>query len=269
MKKIVFAGLVFFAAFGSANASSGTFGFSFGLESLSSGNNYGDIGNNFYDSLGGSWTPNNFFADSSGGNLGIPDAGIFYERTAMFGLSENSVFGIKLGYTLYEENSFDYPANQYTFTGMNTVSLHGKSEAYAIPLSVYYAYAVGSRWRFSGGAGLSFLTSKFSSYTDNLTFGGSDALASNQTDTIVIPTINAGIEFLLSSVFGIYADLGYNIGGKVSAPTGYGNAERDFSGASFKIGINVRIPSGSGSSGISAPGSPGVPEQDGPPYYII
>ncbi|MCL1972328.1 MAG: hypothetical protein FWG57_04990 [Endomicrobia bacterium] len=255
MKKVISICLYLFFAFTYAQATFlEGFGFSLRTGVIKGSDNYGSVMNSFDDY----WSNNGYYEsgyDKSGGGNQQDGIDVFYEKAGLFGLGQKHMLGTQIGYTKYQDNHFSYTMQNfdvYSFPWpivMRYENIYAKSEAYSIPVSVYYTYLAGRKWKFSAGTGLTFLTNKFEGYiknTEHDTISGTtveNVIQGNpKTDSIVIPTINCGIEFLIVKYAGLYMDFGWNLSGKTSAPTQYGDVERDLSGFSFKAGLRAYLP---------------------------
>ena len=264
MKKIIFTVLVLCVAFTCAQAS---FLEGFGVAARGGGVlmsiNTDTIQKDFEQSYPKGWTPGSSETGQDGsGNYGFD---VFYEKAGMFGLGSKNMFGVKIGYTKHSDVNFFCSMRSYDInspspfpTTYDEDSIHIQTEAYSIPINIYYTYVANRKWKFSGGVGIAFLTNKISGYRQTTTYsqklvydpqwGGnvyeyfpvSDTVygKGSKTDTAIMPTVNVGAEYMLFTFAGLYTDFGYNFNGK----TEFNGLEQDFSGFSFTIGLKIHLP---------------------------
>ncbi|MCL2144536.1 MAG: hypothetical protein FWH43_03470 [Endomicrobia bacterium] len=248
MKKIIFAvlGLFFTFTYVQASVLEG-FGISAGVGILAASDNYGDVMSKYKKSSG-------WYGGSSTDNSGsTPQYGfeVFYERKGLFNLKQNHMFGVKAGYMMYNDSDFMQEVREHDYSlpippEIRSESIYLTSEAYSIPIGVYYTYLAGTKWKFSLGAGIVFLSNKFTGGTTVKvwdTSKGEHTSVHNmpsdpKTTSLVMPAINIGFEFLIWKYIGLYTDYGMNFNGKTTV----GDIERDYSGFNFKFGVKIYVP---------------------------
>lgn len=180
-------------------------------------------------------------ADKANSNYGFD---IFYEAKGLFGLSEKSILGIKIGYLNYSDNSFDVLVRESFDIGATWDMEASKltSEAFAIPINVYYAYQANKSWKFLGGFGVSVISNKFTGYYKNSTYTTATQSSvvnfentNSKNVTAIAPNINAGIELSIIKYVGLFIDLGYQFSAKLED----GSVYRDLTGLTFNAGVKI------------------------------
>jgi hypothetical protein len=186
--------------------------------------------------------PNKDLDDSNFSNVGIE---VFSESP----LGAKGVIGLRGGYVYYNKdtinNDFYYKEdNSYHSLLINEI----RSEAYSIPVMVYYKYNATKLFSFSAGAGFSLLVNKWTERYNQTTYwrpnGEEEIPANDNTYTKInnktLILINFGAEARLTQRFALILDLGYQGNGKTTYETvSFGTITRDFSGVFINIGAKI------------------------------
>lgn len=159
-------------------------------------------------------------------------ADIFFEKAGLFGLKNESIFGIKAGYIQYskEKVSFDDGFERVSFT----------SKAYGIPVIVYYKHVLNEQWRLSGGLGVNFIANKWE--------GNINGIKEDKNDSAISPLLTVGGEWLFAKNFSLSAELGYQFNAKFEDKRFWytqGSSKeflkRDLTGLVFNFAVNAYI----------------------------
>ena len=167
-------------------------------------------------------------------------ADIFFEKrinNEIFGLYGYGYLGAKIGYTAYEESYYElntrlFGGNEFKFT----------SNAYAVPIMIYYMYEDenNERWRFGGGLGIVFLHSEYKYKSSGIVFGNFDEKDSKSS---AMPRLEAGAEYELAKRMSLFFNLGYQFNGKIE--TDFEPLDEklwiDYSGIAIDIGIKFNL----------------------------
>jgi hypothetical protein len=181
---------------------------------------------------------------------------VFYERSGLFGFSEKSILGIKIGYHEYNGDKAKVTISDSGISqGVHSNTWSIESHSTAIPINVWYAYKTG-KWKFSGGVGIEILQDKYTSKTlyeiydiEGIVTGPGmwdfeiihtnvniiNQQKDSKTETAIMPNINLGIEWNFIKFAGLFCDLGYRFNGKTSV----GDFKEDLSGITFSVGIKA------------------------------
>jgi hypothetical protein len=223
-----------------------------GLGVLFADDNYGSIASKFIeDGETRGWHDGSSSRNS--GRLFQYGIEVSYERKGLFDLGEKHLFGVKVGYRMYNDSDvmqeirYDKFYGQHWGQDMSRIFI--KSESYSVPVSVYYSRFLGTKWKFSAGVGITFLTNKFTGYSSSKEWDNASGSyfqdyvyeATPETDNLIIPTINVGFEYLMCKYLGLYTDYGWNFGGKATTPY-VEDIEKDYSGFNFTVGVRVYVP---------------------------
>ncbi|MDR2191680.1 MAG: hypothetical protein LBO62_02195 [Endomicrobium sp.] len=262
MKKLFFAFLfcIFFVSFLQAKDISG-FGFSLKAGAISSDTNFKPLTDAFSKSAEDFGLEQYFENDDN--QQVIAGFNLFYEQKGLFGFDKKHSFGASVEYSFYPKSQYEIGYHLMEFydydqqpgiDGQHYVQedMSLKSEAYAIPVNVYYKYALGEKFKVSASLGVTFLHNEFAisskgkiediDYNDSSNsysnYGGSSF---EKSQNIIMPSIGAGAEFSISRYVGLFADIGWQLNGKVKwSPGDTSKAlERDFSGFLFNIVIKI------------------------------
>ncbi len=128
------------------------------------------------------------YTDDASGIFGVE---LFYEQAALFGMSENSYLGAKLGYTARgnEELKGNFGGGVY---------MDDEVKYYEVPLTLYYKYAVNEKLGLIGGAGIAFGKAKANEISESKAF----------------PFLTAGVEYKFNQYVALGFDAKYNISAK-------------------------------------------------------
>jgi hypothetical protein len=218
--------------------------------------NFGDLRNVSYS------TVTRFTAESDKGKApAFYGFNISYERAGMFGLSQKSILGVSVGYNTYNGDMSKVTISDRGSIGVRADSWKIDTKATSIPINFWYAYKVGRKWKFSGGAGVEIVNNKYTNkilsekydviyiqHGDINTAAGIwdyeiihenietlNKIEGSKTQTAIMPNINIGIEWNFIKYAGLYSNFGYRFNGKTSV----GDYKEDLTGFTFNIGIRA------------------------------
>ena len=189
---------------------------------------------------------------------------LFYEKKGLFGLDKKHFFGASAEYLFYPKSQYERGFYESEFIdsypylpgtegyAYYQTDMALKSEAYAIPINIYYKYALSKKFKVSASIGLTFLHNEFTisgkvidSYTDSgdpsNDFFYEDSVTFSNSQNIVMPNIGTGAEFAISRYLGLFVDIDWQLNGKAEwVPIGSDRKiERDFSGFTFNLGVKI------------------------------
>ncbi|MDR3048483.1 MAG: outer membrane beta-barrel protein [Elusimicrobiota bacterium] len=195
-------------------------------------------------------------------------------------ITNKSFIGLKAGYTAYVNTDAEavYFLDYYKYKSGNSgdaqfrqsvlYKTNIESDAYEIPITIYYKERINKTFSFFAGAGISFLSNKWTAnYRGNINYidnGASNPAASSassdpnkiesysesETSNVVVPLFLLGAEARMSKHFALTFDITFRYGGKTTFKT-IENFEltRNFSGVAAALGVKYYL------FGIDAPSS--------------
>jgi hypothetical protein len=173
-------------------------------------------------------------------NLGID---MSYERE----FSNKQYAGFQIGYMVIFDSTH-YDVSRYSSGGSfrHFSDYEVFYSAYSIPIDIYYKYKLTKKFNVSVSAGINVVYSDLClRHMERSETGVNDYYTyvyekEERSQTVIIPTITAGAEFLLSKYVGIFTEFGYWFNGKSDLKLRNNTyLYRKFEGAFFNVGINI------------------------------
>lgn len=168
-------------------------------------------------------------------------ADVFFEKrisNEIFGLYGHGYIGAKAGYTKYGESYYELYTNALGYNEFKVTS-----NAYAIPVMVYYKYEDEDNDRIGiwGGLGAVFLYNEFKYQGSGSFFGNAKE---KETSLAVMPQLELGVEYWLTRMISVFLSAGYQFNGKLETSFDvplFDETYVDYSGITVNVGIGFNL----------------------------